>query len=73
MTCVQKEYEAKLKMVQEQWLQLKVNFYWGITRKLLFDKGNESLVDEVLKLWLGEPTFGEGGISWWVKDDQSFG
>ena len=63
MTCVQKEYEAKLKMVQEQWLQLKVNFYWGITRKLLFDKGNESLVDEVLKLWLGEPTFGEGGIS----------
>ena len=50
-----------------------MNFYWDITRKLLFDKGNEPLVDGVLKLWLGEPTFGEREISWWAKDDQSFG
>ena len=26
MTCVYKEYEVKIKMVQEQWLQLKVKF-----------------------------------------------
>ena len=39
MTCVHKEYEVKMKMVQEQWLQLKMRFllscnmkmaiYWG--------------------------------------------
>ena len=26
MTCVSKEYEIKTKMVQEQWLQLKMFF-----------------------------------------------
>ena len=39
MTCVSKEYEIKTKMVQQQWLQLKmfwlsynlkiVDFWWG--------------------------------------------
>ena len=31
MICVSKEYEIKTKMVQEQWLQLKMTFlffYW---------------------------------------------
>ena len=26
MTCVYKEYEIKIKIVQEQWLQLKMKF-----------------------------------------------
>ena len=29
MTCVSKEYEIKTKMVQEQWLQLKMTFLLG--------------------------------------------
>ena len=33
MICVYKEYEVKVKMVQEQWLQIKVNFL------LLFNGG----------------------------------
>ena len=32
MICVYKEYEVKIKMEQEQWLQLKIKFSW----KLLF-------------------------------------
>ena len=46
MTCVSKEYEIKTKMVQEQWLQLKMTFlffYWveltfgGEERKILWE------------------------------------
>ena len=29
MTCVYKEYEVKIKVVQEQWLQLKMKFFLG--------------------------------------------
>ena len=29
MDCVSKEYEIKTKMVQEQWLQLKNDFFIG--------------------------------------------
>ena len=36
MTCACKEYEVKLKILQEQWLQLQLKFFWFITRKLLF-------------------------------------
>ena len=39
MNCVYKEYKIKAKMVQEQWLQLKMKFYWVITWKLLFSEG----------------------------------
>ena len=31
MTCVYKNYEVNIKMIQEQWLQLKMIFYWVIT------------------------------------------
>ena len=31
MTCVYKNYEVNVKMIQEQWLQLKMIFYWVIT------------------------------------------
>ena len=37
--CVYEEYEVKIKMVQEQWLQLKMKFYSVITWKLLFNGG----------------------------------
>ena len=46
MTCVYKEYEGKIKMVQEQWLQLIMKLLLGWNMKLLFTKG--------------EWTFGEG-------------
>ena len=33
MTCVLKEYETKIKMVQEQWLHLKMTFLLGYNLK----------------------------------------
>ena len=33
MTCVYKEYEIKIKMVQQQWLQLKMEFLLGYNMK----------------------------------------
>ena len=40
-----KKYEDKIKMVQEQWLQLKTKFfYWVITWKFLFSGGDDLLV-----------------------------
>ena len=40
MTCVSKKYGIKTKMVQKQWLQLKIMFYWVITWKFVFTGGN---------------------------------
>ena len=60
MICVYKEYEAKIIMMQEQWLDLKISFYRVITWKLLFS---------------GEGTFGGrnknlvGIFSWWERDE----
>ena len=60
MICVYKEYEAKIKMMQEQWLDLKISFCRVITWKLLFS---------------GEGTFGwrnknlVGVFSWWERDE----
>ena len=31
MTCVYKEYEVEIKMVHEQWPQLKIKFCWVVT------------------------------------------
>ena len=33
--CVHKEYEQKIKMVQEQWLQLKMKFLLGYNMKII--------------------------------------
>ena len=33
--CVRKEYEVKIKMVQEQWLQIKMKFLLGYTMKII--------------------------------------
>ena len=49
MTCVYKEYEIKIKMVQEQWLQLKNEVF------VVFKHGNCFIVGREL-------TFGGGGI-----------
>ena len=46
MTQVYKKYEVKIKMVQEQWLQLKMKFYWVITWKVLNTMGG-------IQIWLG--------------------
>ena len=35
MTCVYKEYEVKIKMVQEQWLQLEMKFLLGYSMKII--------------------------------------
>ena len=62
MICVYKEYEVKVKMVQEQWLQIKVNFL------LLFNGGGGGRIN----LWFG----GGGGVYWrgfsQVGDEQIF-
>ena len=41
-----KEYEGKIKMLKEQWVQLKMKFLLGYL-KLLFSGGNETLVEGV--------------------------
>ena len=41
MTGVSLEYEIKTKMVQEQWLQLKLKFYW-VKLKI---RGNKQICD----------------------------
>ena len=35
MTCVYKQYEVKIKMVQEQWLQLKMIFLLGFNMEIV--------------------------------------
>ena len=35
MTCMSKEYEIKIKMVHEQWLQLKMLFQLGCNLKIV--------------------------------------
>ena len=35
MTCLYKKYEVKTKMVQEQWLQLKMNFLLDYNMKIV--------------------------------------
>ena len=34
MTCVYKEYEIRMKMVQKQWRQLKIKFLLGYSKKI---------------------------------------
>ena len=34
MTCVNEEYEVEIKMVHEQWLQLKMKFLLGYNMKI---------------------------------------
>ena len=35
MSCMYKDYKFKKKMVQEQWLQLKMKSLWGFNMKIV--------------------------------------
>ena len=53
MACMYKEYESKIKMIQEQELQLKMKFLLGYNMKIVIQWGG------------GELTFGgEWGVYW---------
>ena len=41
MTCMYKDYKLKIKMVEEQWLKLKMKSLWGSNMKMV---GNEPLI-----------------------------
>ena len=64
MTCVYKEHEVKIKMVQEQWLLLKMKFLIGLQHENCFLPGwgvvgwggvgqGVKFLWEVLKIWWG--------------------
>ena len=48
MTCVQREYEVKIKMVQEQWKLLEMIFLLSYNRKIA--------------IYRGKLTYGEGSL-----------
>ena len=56
MTCVYKEYEVKIKMVQEQWLKLKIKFVIGLQHENRYLVGGELTFDK------GEYKFGGGSL-----------
>ena len=63
MACVYKEYRHKIKMVQEQWLQLKMKILLGYNMKLFIRVGK-------MNLWQRESTewdflVGKGWVSFW--------
>ena len=50
MTFKCKQYEAKIKMVQEQWLQLKMKFLLGYNMKIVIKWKDKPLVWGI-KIW----------------------
>ena len=50
MTCMYKDYKLKIKMVEEQWLKLKMKSLWGSNMKMVGNepliKGNNNLVKD---------------------------
>ena len=65
MTCIYEDYEGKIRIVQEQWLQLKWSFYWVITWTFLFcAKGEMILWCVGIKIW-SRSLLGGGDFSWW--------
>ena len=61
MTCVYKKYEIKTKIVQEQWLQLKMKFLLGYNMKIVIYWGRINLWWEDFSRWGNEQIFGRGG------------
>ena len=62
MTCVYKEYKVKIKMVQEQWVQLKVKFVLGHNiEAVIKDTMKAIYVFAIycsrLRLWVGYYTY----------------
>ena len=43
MTSMYKDYKFKLKMVQEQWLQLKMKYLWGSKMQIVIWRGGRNL------------------------------
>ena len=41
MTCMYKDYKFKIKMVLEQWLQLKMKSLWGFIMKIVIYREDE--------------------------------
>ena len=63
MACVCKEYRRKIKMVQEQRIQLKIKILLAFNMKIVYQcDRNEPLVGEV---------YG-GYYSWWERDEWIF-
>ena len=67
MTCVSQEYEIKTKIIQEQWLQLKITFLFGSNLKFFYlvgelTFGGGSLMEEDFSRWGDEQIFG-----WWGR------
>ena len=44
ITCLYKGYKVKMKMAQEEWLQLKIKILYGYNIKLLFKGANKLLM-----------------------------
>ena len=77
MTCIKyKEYEVKTKMVQEQWLQLKMKFLFGYNVKIVMQgEGGEEGWRNWPHLWTGGITIFWGGVYGGVilsGDEQAF-
>ena len=51
LTCLYKLYEVKMKMVQEQRLQLKMKFSVSYNMKLLFSSGYKDLAGSIFHGW----------------------
>ena len=82
VTCVSKEYEVKAKMVQEQWLQLKMTLLLGYNLKnfIQLGEGNQLLVEREWNLVEGSLLGGifrsEGGwriFGWWAPHPHQYG
>ena len=43
MTCMYKDYKFKIKMVQEQWLKLKMKSLWGSNIKIVIKRWGMNL------------------------------
>ena len=54
ITCVSKEYEIKIKMVQEQWRKLKMTFLLGYNLKIWREGGGFFQVGEWANVLVGE-------------------
>ena len=67
MTYVSKEYQSKTKMVQEQWLQLKMQLLLGYNLKIVIQWGENWLVVVVVVVVVvvgGGNTNLVGGVYW---------
>ena len=63
MTFVYKEYEVKIKIVQEQWLQLKMKFLLGYNMKIVKWRG---LTFGGVVYWGGFFHVGEEWANFWL-------